>query len=335
MWPFKIFPRWPCLPYCLWGLLGDQQKPVFLLRTRPQPASWGLEPASVPSTQEPSQTHRPPPSLLSGPGLSLQTPCHLSACSGAIGPMGAFRRGPAVSTISVMPVLLVVRWVYQGMGVAHNPTENEIRSNFVFLQGHCQVTPEQTKFPLSSLSFSLLRAWSPPGDPGVSGFPSSALCLLKKRKAGYVFGHGVLEGSNHGRISMKSLSKFSSSFISQKLWSSLALLPSCHLWTVWGGGYDGRGRARTRIHSWALQLRGKRMLVHSFCKEFSLNSVGFAFQPKHVVLVLLGKLLCTLHADAYFALIIFLIMRESRGSFMCPVGEHGAWCPVLPLPVQM
>lgn len=95
-----------------------------------------------------------------------------------------------------------------GDGVAHNPIENEIRSNFVFPQGHCQVTPEQTKFPLGSLSFSLLRAWSPARDPGVSGFPSSASCLLKKRKAGYVFGHGVLEGSNHGRISMKSLSKF-------------------------------------------------------------------------------------------------------------------------------
>lgn len=75
------------------------------------------------------------------PGLSLRTLGLLSAWSGAIGHMDAFRGSPAVSTLSVLPILLVVRRLYQGLGVAHNPVDKEIPSNFVFPQGLCQVAP--------------------------------------------------------------------------------------------------------------------------------------------------------------------------------------------------
>lgn len=165
--------------------------------------------------------------------------------------------------------------------------EGSLRSNWnndslsFFCKGLSQVTPEQTKPHPCFPSFSLCYLCVPARALCVSSFPSSASGLLKKSKAGCIFGHWALEGSNHGHISTKNLSKFVEAL----------LIPA---WARWQH-VVGEGTARTGTGSWALGLKGKRMPVPS-ARKLVLNFVGFALKPKKVVFPL-GKLLCRSHSD--------------------------------------
>lgn len=240
---------------CLQGLLGNRQRPIFFLRTRPYqlPRAWN---------RHESQAHK---SQSRYTGLSLPWPfssrrlasfCHMVAiCS-----MVAFRGSQATSAVSVMPVTLVFRCLDQGLRVVLNPNDSETPSDDfskAFLRSHL-CSPN----PLSSLSPSVYC-------PMVSWKSPLYLLLLQQclvpsegKRSWMHLGHGVLEGSNRSHFCY-GLVQVPRSRISWRLcWLSPCYLPVSEPGAGCGGSRRGPGMY-FRTGLWSEEAKNAR----AFCKE--------------------------------------------------------------------